>query len=234
MKKLKFIFSVLVVAFCALMSGVIMYYDFAAEPTAATADEYPLIIIDAGHGGFDGGAVASDGTSEKDINLNIASTLSELFRASGKQVVMTRSTDTGTEDNSADIISKRKVSDLKNRLKLINTYENAIFVSVHLNKFTTASANGTQVFYSKNHSKSRDLGQCVQNSVVSQLQKNNTRVIKQATSSTYLLHNAQIPAVIVECGFLSNKEELKKLKSDEYQKQMAYSIFCGVLKYLEK
>ncbi len=191
-------------------------------------------MANSAHGGFDRGAVAPDGTSEKDINLKIASTLSKLLETSGKQVIMTRSTDTGTEDNSADAIAKRKVSDLQNRLKLINTYENSVFVSIHLNKFTTTSAKGTQVFYSKNHPESAKLGQSIQSSVVSLLQKENTRVIKQATSSTYLLHKAQIPAVIVECGFLSNKEELEKLKNDEYQKQMAFSIYCGVLKYLEQ
>lgn len=233
MRNVRFAVSALVVLFCTVLSGVILYFDYGALPASSNSYQDTVIIIDAGHGGFDGGAVASDGTSEKDINLNIASTVSSLLTASGKETIMTRSSDTGTEDDSSATISKRKVSDLQNRLKLINSYENAIFVSIHLNKFTTSTANGTQVFYSKNRSESSELGQCIQNTVVSLLQKNNSRVIKPATSSTYLLHNAKIPAVIVECGFLSNKQELEKLKTTDYQMQMAYAVYCGIIKFLE-
>lgn len=189
------------------------------------------IIVDAGHGGFDGGAVASDGTVEKDINLKIATCLSEMLAINGFDVVMTRTTDSGTEDDFTKPIQTRKVSDLKNRLKLMNSYDDAIFVSIHLNKFTASSANGAQVFYSKNNPKSSDLGLSIQNSVKNLLQKENDRVIKQGTKSTYLLHNAEIPAVIVECGFLSNNSELQKLKDEEYQRQLAFSIYCGIIDY---
>lgn len=190
-----------------------------------------IIIIDAGHGGFDGGAVAPDGTVEKNINLQIASSLSELLALNGYSVIMTRTTDTGTEDDFTKPIQTRKVSDLKNRLALMNKYPDAIFVSIHLNKFTASSAKGSQVFYSKNVPDSFTLGDSIQSNIRELLQPDNDRVIKQGTKSTYLLHNAQIPAVIVECGFLSNAEDLEKLKTDEYKNQIAFAVFCGINDY---
>lgn len=230
MKHFKTALSLLLVVACAVLSGWLIY-EVAIQPTSTIQKTEPIIIVDAGHGGFDGGAVAGDGTVEKDINLNISNSLASLLKGFGYDVLMTRTEDTGTEDDSNATIDKRKVSDLKNRLKMMNKYENSIFVSVHLNKFTTSSADGAQVFYSKNHNDSRELGLKIQESIVELLQPDNKRVIKQGTKSTYLLHNAKNPAVIVECGFLSNSAELKKLQSEEYQKQMSFAIFCGILKY---
>lgn len=183
------------------------------------------------HGGFDGGAVANDGTSEKDINLNIALQLGEMLSYSGYEVIYTRTEDIGTEDNSNETIGKRKVSDLNNRLSLMSEHPDSIFISIHLNKFTTSSANGAQVFYSPAFDEARDLSISVQNSIVSMLQSDNKRVVKQGTSSTLLLHKAAVPALIVECGFISNNEELKLLKSVNYQKQMAFAIYCGIINY---
>ncbi len=188
-------------------------------------------MANSAHGGFDGGAVALDGTVEKDINLQIATSLSELLALGGYSVIMTRTTDTGTEDDFTKPIQVRKVSDLKNRLALMDRYPNAIFVSIHLNKFTATAAKGAQVFYSKNHTDSYTLGDSIQGNIRTLLQPENERVIKQATKSTYLLHNAKIPAVIVECGFLSNAEELKMLKDDNYKNQIAFAVYCGINDY---
>lgn len=191
------------------------------------------VIIDAGHGGFDGGAVANDGTVEKDINLNISLTLAKLLKQNGFRVIMTREADVSTEDTESMQIASKKKSDLKNRLNLMRDNPDAVFVSIHLNKFTTSSAVGSQVFYSKNE-QARILGEDIQNSIISLIQPENTRVNKQATSSTYLLHNATIPAVLVECGFLSNKQELEKLKQPSYQNKMAFSIYCGIAEYFKE
>ncbi len=188
-------------------------------------------MANSAHGGFDGGAVAPDGTVEKDINLQIATSLSELLALNGYSVIMTRTTDTGTEDDLTKPIQTRKVSDLKNRLSLMDRYPNAIFVSIHLNKFTASSAKGAQVFYSQNNPDSYTLGDSIQGNIRTLLQPENDRVIKQGTKSTYLLYNAKIPAVIVECGFLSNAEELKKLKDDNYKNQIAFATFCGINDY---
>lgn len=194
----------------------------------------PQIILDAGHGGFDGGAVAQDGTVEKDINLSISLYLSEMLRSSGYEVILTRSTDTATDSDSADKIASRKKSDLKNRLRLMEEFTEAVFVSIHLNKFTTSAAKGSQIFYSPNKESSKQLSDCIQNSIVGLLQPENTRVNKKATSSTYLLHNAKSTAVLVECGFLSNKTELELLKQTDYQKKMAFCIYCGINNFFSK
>ena len=204
-----------------------------SEIIGVNADAYVnhTVIIDAGHGGFDGGASANDGTIEKDINLSISKKLCELLRFSGYNVIMTRDTDTGTEDDETQSIHKRKKSDLFNRLQIMKDNPDAVFVSIHLNKFTTSAASGAQVFYTKNYNEAYTLAQSVQQSITSLIQPENTRVVKQGTDSTYLLKNAATPAIIVECGFLSNKQDLEKLKSDDYQSQMAFAICAGIKEF---
>lgn len=199
----------------------------------STVNSIPTIIIDAGHGGFDGGASAADGTVEKDINLQIALKTAHMLKLNGFKVIMTRNTDTGTEDDESQTIPKRKKSDLSNRLQIMKDNPDAIFVSIHLNKFTTSAANGAQVFYTKNYKEAYDLANSVQQSITTLIQPENTRVVKQGTDSTYLLKNATVPAIIVECGFLSNKAELEKLKSDDYQSQMSFAIISGIMDYLK-
>lgn len=188
-------------------------------------------MANSAHGGFDGGAVAPDGTVEKDINLKISNLISEMLKTAGYKVILTREADVSTDDVETDTIAIRKKSDLKNRLKLMKDYPDAIFVSIHLNKFTTSAARGSQVFYNGKISESKQLGECIQNSIVNLLQPENNRVNKQATSSTYLLYNATLPAVLVECGFLSNKAELELLKNENYQKKMALCCFLGITDY---
>lgn len=222
---------ILAVVLCLAILSTAVAKGYEYITVGGTVTERQTIIIDAGHGGFDGGAVASDGTVEKDINLKIALTLKDFLKQSGFQVIMTRESDVSTDDVETDKIATRKKSDLKNRLGLMKDNPNAVFVSIHLNKFTTSAANGSQVFYSAEHVESKVLGDCIQKSIVQLLQPENTRVNKQATSSTYLLYNATVPAVLVECGFLSNFAELKRLKDEEYQKKMAFSIFCGIVDF---
>lgn len=190
-------------------------------------------MANSAHGGFDGGAVASDGTLEKDINLNITLKTAFFLEQSGYEVILTRESDVSTDDLSDEAIAVRKKDDLKHRLDLMTQNKDAIFVSIHLNKFTTSAANGSQVFYSGNDERSRTLADNVQTSIVSLLQPSNKRVNKKATSSTYILHNATIPAILVECGFLSNSAELKLLKDENYQNKMAFSIYCGITEYLK-
>ena len=221
------ILSLLMVVVLSLVINPYRKNDFASTDVSFKQ----TIIIDAGHGGFDGGAVAGDGTVEKDINLNISKKIYEMLKLAGFDVIMTRDGDNATDNTDSDVISERKKSDLKERLKIINENPDAIFVSVHLNKYTTSTASGAQVFYSPNNDNSSKLGQSIQSSVISLLQKGNTRTIKKGTKSTYLLHNAKIPSVIVECGFLSNNNELKLLKSEDYQSKMAFAIFSGIQEY---
>lgn len=157
-----------------------------------------------------------------------------MLSSAGYDVILTRETDTATDTKPDSEIASRKKSDLKNRLELMNSYPDAVFVSIHLNKFTTSAARGSQVFYSPKAENSKELSDCIQSSIIGLLQPENTRVNKQATSSTYLLYNAKITAVLVECGFLSNKAELELLKQTDYQKKMAFCIFCGINDFFSK
>ena len=222
---------VLLVIICLI--ATFGYVKSAIAPTSADASRPKTIIIDAGHGGFDGGASAADGTVEKEINLHISKKICAMLRLNGYKVIMTRSEDTGTEDDESAAIAKRKKSDLSNRLQIMKDNPDAIYVSIHLNKFTTSAANGAQVFYTKNYKEAQALAQSVQQSITTLIQPENTRVVKQGTDSTYLLKNAVVPAIIVECGFLSNKAELEKLKDDNYQSQMAFAVVGGIMNYLK-
>ena len=153
------------------------------------------------------------------------------MRFYGCEVITTRDSDTGTEDDDSLAIAKRKKSDLYNRLQLMKDNPDAIFVSIHLNKFTTSSASGAQVFYTKNYNEAYTLANCVQSSIKNLIQPENNRVIKLGTNSTYLLKNAVVPTIIVECGFLSNKKDLENLKNNDYQTQIAYAIVSGILEF---
>ena len=216
---------------CVLASAG--YIRRAVMTASAPAYYGKTVIIDPGHGGFDGGAGAADGTLEKDINLEISLKLRDCLLLYGFNVIMTRSDDTGTEDNPNKSIHARKISDLKNRLALMETAD-SIYVSIHLNKFTTSAARGIQVFYTPNFSAAEVLGQCIQSSVTERLQPENHRLIKRGYETTYLLKNAKVPAVIVECGFLSNKAELEELKREDYQKSMAFCISAGIMKFYKQ
>lgn len=189
------------------------------------------VVIDAGHGGEDGGASGKSGVPEKGINLAIAKELGQLLSASGYRVVMTRTDDTAISDDGLDTIRERKTSDLHNRLKLIENQGNCIFISIHQNFFSKSQYSGTQVFYSKNNEESKPLAEDIRNRVVGLLQNDNKRATKPATSSIYLLWETKVPAVLVECGFLSNASDEKKLEDPEYQKQIAFAVYCGFLDY---
>ncbi len=178
--------------------------------------------------------MAGDGTVEKDINLNISMRLCEHLRFDGWRVVMTRTEDTGTEDDPADVIAARKKSDLNNRIKLMKEYPDAIYVSIHLNKFTSSAANGAQVFYAPNSDDARILGEEIQSTLIELVQPDNTRVAKRGTNSTYILKKATVPTVIVECGFLSNGAELKLLKDKDYQARLAFAVGAGINNYYSK
>lgn len=190
----------------------------------------PTIVIDAGHGGEDGGAVSESRVLEKDINLSIANDTSALFYLLGFDVTQTRKTDIAL-DNGEDTIRKRKVSDMKKRLEIFNSSKENTIISIHQNKFSESNYHGTQIFYSPNNPKSKQLADSIKYSVKGLLQPDNERECKKADSGIYLLNNTNNPAVIVECGFISNGEECKNLLDSQYQKQMAFSITAGFLSY---
>ncbi len=186
----------------------------------------PRILIDAGHGGADGGAQGADGTLEKHINLAIARPLGDLLRVMGYTVSYTRTEDTMV-NAMGDTLRERKVSDMKNRLSLIEQAD--MTVSIHQNKFPQTQYSGTQVFYGTGSADSQVLAAAIRASVIKLLQPNNTRELKKDDGNVYLLKHATQPLVLVECGFLSNETEREKLKTREYQLQMAFAIAAGVL-----
>lgn len=226
-----FLLLALIAIFSSLIAGTTIVIRRAAIDAAADESTFQTVIVDAGHGGPDGGTSAADGTLEKDINLQIALKLNDCLQAMGIETVMIRNEDVSIHDSNANTIRQKKVSDLKNRLKIINETENAVFVSVHQNHFSDSKYSGTQVFYSKNNSYSKTLADRIRLSVISYLQPQNTREIKQSGTEIYLLHHAQAPAVMVECGFLSNREETENLKNEEYQRKIAFLIALGIIDY---
>lgn len=206
----------------------------ADEAVSAEISEKELIVvIDAGHGGEDSGAVANS-VLEKDINLEIALKLRDMLKASGIEVKMIRESDVSIYDTASGTIRERKVSDLKNRVKIVNNNKKNILVSIHQNKFEQSKYSGAQMFYSINNDKSQILAENIRKSITGLIQPENKRELKKGGSDIYLLNKAAVPAVIVECGFISNEEEAKNLSNEEYQSKMAFAICCGILEYKNK
>lgn len=204
------------------------------EENADASPRLPYtVILDAGHGGEDGGAVSKSGLYEKDINLSITLKLKELLEKQGVSVVLTRQTDVLLYDRNIDFEGRKKVLDLAARRLVGDTTPDSIFISIHMNSFAQESSHGLQVWYSTNHPLSMSLAQSIQNSVREALQPDNHRRIKAAGSSIYLLRHLKNPAVLVECGFLSNPTEADRLGSEEYQQQMAQMLCASILQWGE-
>ncbi len=220
---------ILVMVFC------ILNYKMASRDVAdlPIKTEKTVVIIDAGHGGIDAGAVGLNGAYEKDINLSIANKLNDILKSSGYLTVLTRTKDICLAGDEAKTVREKKTSDLHNRMKIMESYENVIFISIHQNSFYGAKARGAQVFYSPNSEESKALADLIQGSIKTGLQPENKRLTKKAGTSIYLLYQAQKPAVMVECGFLSDYEENLKLCNDEYQNQLALYIAEGIKTYLD-
>ncbi|MDD6826273.1 MAG: N-acetylmuramoyl-L-alanine amidase [Oscillospiraceae bacterium] len=196
--------------------------------------EKPIIVIDAGHGGIDGGCSAADGTPEKGINLNILLTLRDMFEASGFETDVTRDTDRSIHDDGIEGIANQKSSDMDNRLAKFNEHKNAICISIHQNQYTDPKYSGAQMFYStKGSSKSRDIAQNIQNKFVEYLQPENKREIKECGKELFLCYFSENPTVMVECGFLSNPEEAARLEDPEYQKMVAFTVYSGIIESLK-
>lgn len=232
MEKLKAYLCYSSVLICIFLFGSLFYVSLEKEEQTAdvVSEQRPVVVIDAGHGGEDGGASAN-GVLEKDVNLAIALKLRDMLKLSGYEVKMVREDDISVYDSSASTVREKKVSDMKNRVKLINSNPENILISIHQNKFEQSKYSGAQMFYSKNNPKSEKLAESIRQSVTSLLQPENNRELKADDGSVYILKNAQVPAVIVECGFLSNEQEAKKLSSEKYQSEMAFAIYCGFINW---
>lgn len=189
-----------------------------------------VIVIDAGHGGFDPGKAGPNGTKEDEINLQIAFKLKDYLEQSGATVIMTRTDDEKLQGESGNTHKRR---DMNYRKQVIQSSGADILISIHQNAFTQPKVKGAQVFYYHDSEKAKLLAGCVQNNIKTYADAENTRKIK-SSKEYYILKIGEMPGVIVECGFLTNPEEEAKLAKDSYQDQMAWSIYVGIVDYFNQ
>lgn len=205
------------------------------ESAVVSTGAHVRVVIDAGHGGEDGGTSGDDGTREKDVNLAVALLVRDMLSASGVGCVMTRTEDKLLYDaygDLSDYTGKKKVYDLKNRLRIAGEHDDAVFVSIHMNAFSGKQYSGLQVYYSPNDPGSSTLAGLVQGTVRKYLQPENDRETKRAGSSIYLLDRIGTPGILIECGFLSNAEECRNLCDPAYRQKLALAISSAIVEYL--
>ena len=231
MRHSRFVAAFLMISAVFAILGFVSYLGETDNVAASSKlSENIAVVIDAGHGGEDGGAVGVSGTLEKDINLNIAKMIYDLFAITDIDAVMTRTDDYLLYEESQS--SRKKYFDVRNRVELANKFSSPVFLSIHQNKFPIAKYKGLQVYFSGNNSDSKIVAECIQNKTKIYLQKDNNRMIKQGGRNIFVLQNLECPAVLVECGFLSNPEDEANLNNPEYQKQIAFIIFSSVIDYI--
>jgi len=216
---------------CVLYFSLYVSYCYRSTPALSNVSSPVTVIIDAGHGGEDGGAISNSGALESEINLSIAKKVEQLCAFCGLKTLMTRYDDQAihTEGNT---IRERKISDLKNRVALINNTDPAILISIHQNYFPDKKYAGAQVFYAQT-SGSRELAQIAQDAYRYIFAPSVKREIKPS-DTTYLMKHIDCTGILVECGFLSNVMEDLFLQDGKYQKKIAYSITYSAMCYLEK
>ena len=226
-----FVQILIVVIISALIVNVSSSFaNYVMSPSADYSQT--VIVIDAGHGDFDPGAIAHDGTLEKDLNLHIALKLADFFRANGFTVVMTRTDDVTMTGNGPSEATSRKRNDTQNRAALSDSFSNAVMISIHQNAFSDRSQHGTQIFYGQKNEHSKAIAEAIQASMARYLQPDNERKCKRGYDSIYILKTVENPLVMIECGFITNRDELELLKDSEYQQKLAFCIFLGYIDYL--
>ncbi len=230
MKIYYFIRYITLTSICILAAGYTMF----SEPTSEVAiydSPNRLVIVDAGHGGVDGGASSAGDTPvvEKHVNLQIAKKLELILLERGYAVVMTREGDHSLQSESR----QGKAADLKARVEIANEQPDGVLISLHLNSFADPKYSGSQIFYSSNSTNSELLASTLQAAIKDGLQPDNDRKIKEAGSEIYLLDNVDLPAIMIECGFLSNPHEAALLSTAEYQELLATCIADGIDTYIK-
>ncbi|HBH95223.1 MAG TPA: cell wall hydrolase [Ruminococcaceae bacterium] len=217
---------------CFIVAAVMISFRNSAVPAVSNAvkEGRRTVVIDSGHGGADGGCVGVNGCVEKDINLAIAKDLEQLLKMSGFNVVMTRSEDVSIHSEGVEGLRNQKVSDMENRLKIVQSYPDSLFVSIHQNQYTQPEYFGGQIFYTTNNPGNPKLAQFLQESFA-EVQEGNDREIKLIDNDLYLFKNTKQLAVLAECGFLSNPGDAENLSDGDYQKKIAFTIYKGIMKY---
>lgn len=217
---------------CFIVAAVAVSFRNSAVPVISdsVADGKRTVIIDSGHGGADGGCVGVNGCVEKDINLAIATDLQKLLEFSGFNVVMTRTEDVSIHDEGVEGLRAQKVSDMENRLKIVQSYPDALFISIHQNQYTEPQYFGAQMFYTTNNPSNFKLAQTMQQ-CFRELQPGNDREIKLIDNGLYLFKNTKQPALLIECGFLSNANDAANLSDGDYQKKVAFTVYKGITSF---
>lgn len=229
------VFSLIFFIYCITASS--LFKSANAESQIASASKSAgkkIIVLDPGHGGEDGGTIGVSGVYEKDLNLEVSKTLAAVLRFAGYEVIETRTEDILLYDRNVDFKGRKKVLDLAARLEIAQNAMPDIFVGIHMNAFPQEKYSGLTVYYSKNHPSGYDAATGLQAAVKSALQPDNNRAIKAAGSNIYLLNRLECPAVLIECGFLSNREECVKLSSEEYRQQLSFVFFSSLASFLEE
>lgn len=222
----------LLLGLAALFFGAVVLWlnGLKALPAfSASEDGKTVYVLDAGHGGEDGGAVSADGAKESDVNLAVTLDLDELLRFLGRETVLTRREDVSVGSEDAKTLREKKVSDLKNRVALVNSVPGAVLVSIHQNSLPSVpSVHGAQVFFGK-HAPSDVIAASVQKTLNKTVNLDREKQEKKIDPTIYLMKNAKCPAILIECGFVSNPAESAILREAAYQKKLAVVIAAGLL-----
>ena len=217
-----------VIAVLALINAAVNNTESEEEPAWVESGARPTLIIDPGHGGMDNGAVSPSGLRESEVNLDIAQRLDLLMGFFGVRTVMTRDTEDVAYSANARSIRDKKNEDMRNRVKLINSFENAVLISIHQNKYTDSGPFGAQVLYARTQG-SKELAENMQKLMINALNPRNYRAAARIPGRVFIMNNVKIPAILIECGFLSNPEEEALLKTGEYRLKIAMTIAAGYL-----
>lgn len=225
-------FALLFICYCTVTSWLVGNTDLS-QSASLDVRQKKVIVIDPGHGGEDGGAIGINGTLEKDLNLLISDDLSELFQFAGYEVIPTRTEDIMLYDKSVNHIGRKKVLDLAARLEIAKNATPDLFVGIHMNSFPQEKYSGLTVYYSDKTQESSLVAEALRQDVRSYLQPDNNREIKSGRN-IYLLERASYPAILVECGFLSNRQECELLSTEEYRQKLTFVIFSSLASFLEE
>jgi len=232
--KKSIIYQIIIGLLAVLPVLTLFYFGKKEEKSIRVSSFYSgfTVVIDPGHGGEDSGAIGIDDVFEKDVNLKISRRLEMLFNLFGINTEVTRNEDVALCTDEKLTLRQRKNEDLKRRVNKITNISDAILISIHQNSFPEDKrCHGAQVFFSTNNVESDELAKHIQTVLTEKIDTTNKRVEKECPSSVFLMKNVNCPAVLVECGFLSNETDVAMLVDDSYQKKLAADIFSGFLKY---
>jgi len=226
--------AAILIALVLTAFGIVNGFDFASTRATNNTLKSKIVVLDAGHGGEDPGAVSDySGIREKEINFYIASKVKELLEAENFTVIMTREDDTLKYEEGTTSVTQKRRQDLIRRKKIMDESGADLVVSIHLNKFPQEKYYGAQVFYPPNSPESKTAAELIQKSLREIVDPENKREAMLKKAEIIILKNIKVPTVIVECGFLSNQQEERKLADTEYQDTLALAIKEGIMKYYE-